>query len=128
MIIETVTISAESSKAYQKYICSITARDLHEGDIDLLKKHVIAESLKGINELAAGIESNEKVETVVNTTPSYRTGPIENRVEEGPVVGDKKQFDGFWYKYCFSKDRNSHFWALVDPNDANNGAKKYQKA
>lgn len=139
MIINEITITAEASKAYQKYCVALTAQDLNDGDIDCLKRMAITEALKGINELAGNIEGKPDVK--VNSQPrqpSYRTdnnyrptqAPIQ---QQAPVQNPYPQLasnivhKGFAYKLCTNNQTGERFYALTNPDDVNSGAKKYVK-
>lgn len=61
MIINQITITAEASKAYQKYCVALTAEELQEGDIEYLKRMAISEAVKGIDELAGHIDVKPEV-------------------------------------------------------------------
>ena len=119
MTINELTITARATSNYQVGEVSVTASNISgKSDIEQLENLTIGEAVKVLNKLCDKIEKPvEDVKTEVTITK-----PEE---EEEPVIGDKKLIDGFWYKYCFSKDKNSHFWALVDKDDAFKGAKKY---
>lgn len=91
MTISSITITAEASKAYQKYCVALTAENLNDGDIDTLKNIAISESLKGIDELAGNVGQADVKTTVqtnqynsapkqtnyTNNNASYRRAPVQ---------------------------------------------------
>lgn len=88
MIINQITITAEASKAYQKYCVALTAEDLQEGDIEYLKNMAIAEAVKGIDELAGHIEVKPEIKVTQQ--------PIQQRPQyQAPRVNQPVQNQGF---------------------------------
>lgn len=99
MNIKSITITAEASKAYQKYCVALTAENLVEGDVDRLKDITISESLRGINELAGNIGQAEVTTSIQNNpytseqkqsnyptnSSSYRRMPVQDKANYAPV-------------------------------------------
>lgn len=142
MTINEITITAEASKAYQKYCVALTAQDLNEGDIDYLKNMAISEAVKGINELAGNIET--KPEVKVNTVqpqrqPSYRTDnnyrPNQPPVQQVPVQQQPQQgyqdelkyVNNVAYKKCKNKTTGEVFFAICDHSLIGPNTPKYIK-
>lgn len=81
MEIKTITITAEASKAYQKYCVALTAESIEtDEDINTLKQIAISKAMEGIEELAGCIGTPE---VKVSTTPVQqrnvvRANPVQN--------------------------------------------------
>ena len=126
MNIKEITIRVQTSKQYQVFETTITASDVENNeDMQMLRNTAIKESISGLNKLCddMGIETNEqpKVNTTITKTPSYMTNTSQNTNTDTKVV------DGFQYKKCFNKSNGEVFYALVNPDDINRGARKYVK-
>lgn len=128
MKLNSITITAEASKAYQKFGVSFTAEEVEKEDIQLLKNWAIKEAKDGIEKLCPTPE-DAKVETKV--IQPYRKSEPES-------VGDAltKHFEpetkifqvdgGFCveYKKCYNKAKGEFFYAKVDETQP---GPKYQK-
>lgn len=117
MKLESITITAEASKAYQKYCASFTATDLHDGDLETLRNLAIMESIKGINLLANETSDKPEVKVAVNRDEVKRSSyPVKDTKRptmyiKEPKVGDLKEFNGQVYKLCFNRNNNEWFYS-----------------
>lgn len=83
MEIKTITITAEASKAYQKYCVALTAESIEgDEDINTLKHIAITKAMEGIEELAGNIG---QAEVKVSTTPVQNVPQPRNVVKQNPV-------------------------------------------
>ena len=81
MEVKTITITAEASKAYQKYCVALTAESIEgDEDINTLKQIAISKAMEGIEELAGCIGTPEvKVSTTtVQQRSAVRANPVQN--------------------------------------------------
>lgn len=117
MKINTITITAEASKSYQKFCVAITAENLEAGDMEKLKNITISEATKGIDALVSstGVSSNEpaKVETKEEYTPAqYKVTP-QKQSKQGV---ESIWHNGVKYDKKFSKKNNQFFYVISDEN------------
>lgn len=145
MEIKEITVTAEASKAYQKYCVALTATDLKQGDMEKLKNIVISHALKGIDEMVNVPE--EPVVRVAVSEPQVEQQPQQPYHEPVKKFEFKEKLTGqvlstgaIWkfcndknnayadYKLCYSKEKNEYFWALLNLELINNGFKKYLKS
>lgn len=124
MEIKTTNVRVQASKNYQVFEVSFEATDCSSPqDLESLKNAAIKYALRGINELCQDDEKKPEV-TVSTSVPKQ----VQTNVPNVPKLGDVRVFNGFQYKYSYSKQTQQNFWVLVNPDDMNRGASKYYKA
>ena len=137
MRIDNITITAEASKAYQKYCCAITATELGDGDVEYLKNLAINAAVKGIDELvsATGVASNQPadVKATVKSQPYMKPSQPNPPVNDNtPNVGETRQFpnkSGHMTNYTlkYSQNKGEYFWLISNEESMKYGFPKYIK-
>lgn len=141
MKLENVRILASVSAQYQKAEVEMVISNLDSvnENIESVKAIVVDKAISTLNDILnkQGMTKTEepKVETKVETVQpqQYKAAsyPVEHQTQ--PQRQSKQEvetacFDGFWYKKCYNKDKKEFFWALLNIDDMNRGAKRYHKA
>ena len=130
MNIKEVTVNAESSKNYQKYCVAITADNLKDGDLETLKNLAIAESIKGINQLANEVDVKPEVKVITSVagptnTQMYTRVPAAPRVDYSKTIkniSNKQRF--ILHKAGYSDPQID----VMDPLEAADIIKEYWEA
>ena len=138
MEILNTTITARASANYQVGEVSIQIANYTEEELLTIQKYTVDKAVHICNELQAKTNSTPVQPTVSTNvqqfppkkTPTYRTdsnyqqpqAPVQNTQPTNTVM-----HNGFQYKFCTNKQTGEKFYALVNPDDLNRGAKKYVK-
>lgn len=132
-------INVKAVKAYQTVEMEMTISNATNDEVKQVKAYLLNEAKNAVSELARDIEaSNATVQASTNVqqfqpqkkTPTYRTdsnyqqpqAPVQNTQPVNTIM-----YNGFQYKHCVNKQTGEKFFALVNPDDLNRGAKKYVK-
>lgn len=137
MEILNTTITARASANYQVGEVSIQIANYTEEELITIQKYTVDKAVHICNELQAKTTTTPVQPTVSTNvqqfpkkTPTYRTdsnyqqpqAPVQNTQPTNTVM-----YNGFQYKFCTNKQTGEKFYAIVNPDDLNRGAKKYVK-